>query len=138
MLPAYFTKLVKIRFTAWSDQPVVSRPAALQRQLDYWNTRVSVLSSEAEAISAGCDNANSDALQNSLATVAAALQRIETARASFLCAESSTHEANAHYRVGTIGYQVCNDWGTHVLRVVDEVGGDLPETAVFSYAIVED
>ena len=138
MLPAYFTKLVKIRFTAWSDQPVGSRPAALQRQLDYWNTRVSVLPSEAEAIAAGWENANSDGLQNSLATVAAALHRIETARASFLWADSNTHEASAHYRVGTIGYQVCNDWGTHVLRVVDEVGGDLPETAVFSYAIVED
>ncbi len=130
-------KLVKIRFTSWTEQCGVPHLAPSQRQLDYWNTRVAVLSSAAEDIVAQQVHADSEVLQNTLAGITEALHNIATARTAFLCAERIS-EASKHPRVGTLGYQVCNDAGTDVRRVIDEAGIDLPETAVFSYEIVED
>ena len=136
-------KLIKIRFTSWRDRSVASRPPALQEQLDAWARRESALSAAVAQIKEQEVNANIEALQKALARIAADVQKIDDERTLLLSAEEAAAEAEAraasqHERAGTFGYQVFNDAGTHVIKLVDEAGNDLPTQAVFSYEVVDD
>ncbi|HKQ25167.1 MAG TPA: hypothetical protein VJT81_12065 [Burkholderiales bacterium] len=136
-------RLIKIRFTSWRDRSVAPRAPAIQEQLDAWAKRVSALSAAVAHIKEQEVNANIEALQKSLARIAADVQKIDDERALLLSAEETAAEAEQraagrHKTAGTFGYQVLNDAGTHVARLVDEAGNDLPAQAVFSYEVVDD
>jgi hypothetical protein len=136
-------KLVKIRFTSWRDRSVASRSPAFQEQLDAWAKRESVLSAAVARIREQEVHANIEALQKSLARIAADVKKIDDERTLLLSAEEAAAEAEAraaseHEKAGTFGYQVFNDTGTHVTKLVDEAGNDLPAHAVFSYEVVDD
>lgn len=136
-------KLIKIRFTSWRDRSVASRSPAFQEQLDAWAKRESALSAAVAHIKEQEINANIETLQKSLARIAADVQKIDDERTLLLSAEEAAVEAEAraaskHEKAGTFGYQVFNDAGTHVTKIVDEAGNDLPAQAVFSYEVVDD
>ena len=119
------------------------RTPAFQRQLAYWNARVGVLSREAADLGVQRARADSEGLRKSLARINADLQKVEAERTLLLTAEAGERnvangEAHEHKKVGTFGYQILDDAGTRVIRVLDEGGNDLPEKAVFSYELVED
>ena len=139
--PHYFVKLIKIRFTHWRDQGTVARTPAFEKQLAYWNSRVGVLSREAADLAAHRAHADSVWLQNSLARITVELQRVEAERTLLLTTEAAERNdasnAREHKRVGTFGYQILDDAGIRVIRVVDEGGNDLPETAVYFYEVVD-
>ena len=133
-------KFIKIRFTAWRDEGAARRTPAFQRQLAYWNARVSVLSREAADIAVERAHADSDVLRKALAGINADLQKVEAERMLLLFAEAAERnvgEAHDRKKVGTFGYQILDDTGTRVIKVVDEGGNDLPETAVYSYEVVD-
>ncbi len=136
-------RLVKIRFTSWRDRSVASRSPAIQEQLDAWTKRVSALSAAVAHIKEREVNANIEALQKSLARIAADVQKIDDERTLLLSAEEAAAEAEVraagkHAKAGTFGYQVLDDAGTHVTKIVDDAGNDLPAQAVFSYEVVDD
>lgn len=136
-------KLVKIRFTAWRDKSAAPRPPALQQQLDHWTTRINILTVAAARIREQQATADSEALQESVARITADLQKIDDERTPLLSAEEAVADAAAraareHKKVGTFGYQVLNDAGTHVGYIVDEAGNYLPAKAVYSYEVVDD
>jgi hypothetical protein len=136
-------KLVKIRFTAWRDQPDEPRSPAFQQLLDDWTTRINLLSVAAARIKEQREHANSEALQKALGRISAELQKIDDERTPLLFAEEAVADAAAraareHKKIGTFGYQVLNDPGTHVGYIVDEAGHYLPPKAVYSYEVVDD
>ena len=136
-------KLIKIRFTSWRDRSAAPRSPAFQEQLDAWTTRVSVLSDATARIKEQQAHANIQALQKSLARIAAELQKIDDERTLLISAEEAAAEAelraaSGREKAGIFGYQVFNDAGTHVKKLVDEDGNDLPAEAVFSYEVVDD
>ena len=135
-------KLIKFRFTTWRDEPAPRRAPAIQRQLDYWATRTNVLSSAEAHINEQQVHADGETLQKSRVRINADLQKIDTERTALLSAEkvgldAATRAARVHKRVGTFGYQVLNEIGTLVEKLVDEAGNDLPEKAVFSYEVFD-
>ena len=135
-------KLLKIRFTHWRDQGAGARAPASQRQLDYLDTRVGVLSREAADLEAWRAHGDNVGLQKAIAKINADLQNVEAQRALLLYEEWAERNvahnaARKHRKVGTFGYQILDDFGTRVIRVVDERGNDLPENAVYAYELVE-
>ncbi len=135
-------RLIKFRFTAWRDQPAAPRSPAIRRQIEYWTARMSVLTSAAAQISEQQIHADSEALQKSRLKIAADLQKIDADRTALLSAEeaaldTATRAARVHKKVGTCGYEVLNEIGTLVEKVVDEAGNLLPAGAVFSYEVFD-
>ena len=135
-------KLLKIRFTHWRDQGAAPRTPASQRQLDYLTNRVGVLSREAADLEARRAHADNVGLQQSIARINTELQNCEGQRTLLLYEEWAERQvahdaARKHKRVGTFGYQILDDSGTRVIRVVDEGGNDLPDKAVYAYELVE-
>lgn len=135
-------KLTKFRFTTWRDQPAPPRSPAGQTQLDYWTTRISVLTSAAAQINEQQIHADSETLQKSRVRINADLQKIDAERTALLSAEeaeanAAARAARAHKKVGTFGYQVLNEIGTVVEKLVDEAGNGLPAEAVFSYEVFD-
>ena len=53
-------------------------------------------------------------------------------------AQAETRAARENKKIGTFGYQVLNDVGTHVGYIVDEAGNHLPAKAVYAYEVVDD
>lgn len=136
-------KLVKIRFTPWRDQSSEPRSPAVQQLLDALITRMSLLSAAAARIKDEQILVDSEMLQKSLARINSELQTIEAERTLLLFAEKAEAEAakraaSEYAKVGTFGYQVWNDAGTRLTKLVDEAGNDLPEKAVYSYEVVDD
>jgi hypothetical protein len=136
-------KLIKIRFTSWRDQSVALRSLAIQRQLDAFTTRMSVLAATAARIRNEHAHGNHKADQESLAGIAADRSSLESGRMALVSAEKAaadaeTRAARAHKKAGTFGYQVLHDAGTHVAMVVDEAGDYLPIKAVYSYEVVDE
>ncbi|HWH47510.1 MAG TPA: hypothetical protein VN664_06905 [Burkholderiales bacterium] len=135
-------KFVKIKFTSWRDAPPAGRSAAFEKQLDAWATRLSEFSAAAAQIKKEQAEADSEALQSALARVTADLEKIDAERTLLLsqeraAAEAETRAAKEHERTGTLGYRVLSDAGNHVTRIVDEFGNDLPETAVYTFEVVD-
>jgi len=136
-------KLIKIRFTSWRDRSVASSSPALQEQLDDWTKRESALSAAVAHIKEQEVNVSIEALQKSLGRIAADVQKIDDERTLLLSSEEAapeaeTRAASGDEKTGTFGYQVFNDGGTHVTKLVDEAGNDLPAQAVYSYEVVDD
>lgn len=134
-------KLIKVRFTAWRDQPPPRRSLVSQRQLDAWSTRLSVLFDVATRLNNRQAVADSEALQKEITAITAKVQKIDADRTALLsvedaAADAATRKAHKHKKVGTFGYQVLDDVGAHLM--VDEAGNDLPAQAVFSYEIIDD
>ena len=131
-------KLTKIRFTAWRDQSS-PRSLALQEQLDACTARVSLLSAAATQLTVERTHADSEMLRRSFARLTAEQGKIAASRTLLLAdEEAAAHAASRHEKVGTFGYQVLNDTGTHVGYIVDESGNHLPAKAVYSYEVVDD
>ena len=135
-------KFVKIQFTSWRDAPPVARSAAFQKQLDAWAARLSEVSVAAAQIRKEQAEADSEALQSALDRVTADLEKIDAERTLLLsqeraAAEAETRAAKEHERTGTVGYRVLSDTGNQVTRIVDESGTDLPEAAVYTFAVVD-
>ena len=135
-------KLIKIRFTHWRDGDATARTPASQRQLDYLAARVGVLSREAADLESQRAHADNVGLQKSIARINADLQNLEAERMLLLHAEAAERSvayggARKHKKVGTFGYQILDDSGTRVIKVVDEGGNDLPDKAVYIYELVE-
>ena len=135
-------KLLKIRFTHWRDQGAAPRAPAVQRQLDYLVTRVGVLSREAADLETWRSHADNAGLRQSIAKINANLRDLEGQRTLLLYEEWAEREAahdaaRKHPKVGTFGYQILDNSGTRVIRVMDEGGNDLPENAVYAYELVE-
>ena len=85
----------------------------------------------------------SEMLQKSLARVNAELATIDAEWTQLLSAEkaeadAATRAASEYVKAGTFGYQVWNDAGTHLTKLVDEAGNDLPGIASYSYEVVDD
>ena len=136
-------KLIKIKFTHWRDRGAGPRTPASQRQFDYFATRVGVLSRAAADLQAAeRTHADNTGLQKSIARINADLQNVEAERTLLLLQEAAERSvacvaARQHKRVGTFGYQILDESGTRVIRVVDEAGNDLPDKAVYSYELAE-
>ena len=135
-------KLVKIRFTAWRDEREAPRSSDLQRKLDAWAGREHVLRGAALRVRQQRATADSEILKMELVALTTELQNIDAVRQPLIDAEVAEIErAQAallkHKKVGTFGYQVFNDAGTEVAKIVDESGNDLPAKAVFAYEIVD-
>ncbi len=136
-------KLIKIRFTAWRDQSVAPRSLAFQQQLDAFSSRISVLAATAARIREEHAHGNSKADLKTLPRISADVAKLDDARRALLSAEKGAADAEvraaqAHKKVGTFGYQVLHDAGTHVAMVVDEAGDYLPIKAVYSYEVVDE
>jgi hypothetical protein len=136
-------KLVKIRFTAWGDKRAAPRATALQRQLDDWAAREDVLQHAAARVQELRSKADSEALRMEFTALTTELANINAQRQPIIDAETVAAQGAQvamlnHTMVGTFGYQVWNDAGTGVVKIVDDAGNDLPVEAVFSYDIVDD
>ena len=136
-------KLIKVRFTSWRDQSAAPRSPLFQEQLDVWTKRISELSLAVARIRDGRAHAGNELLQDSLAEMIADLEKIEAERALLLSVEATaaqveTLAARQHKKVGTFGYHVLNDVGSHVGYIVDEAGSYLPPKAVYAYEVVDD
>ena len=136
-------KLIKIRFTSWRDKTIAPRTSPTQDQLDAWTARERALTAAAAAVKAEQAQADSEALQRTLARIAADLRKIDAQRTFLLSAEEAdaeaeTRAATEHERVGTFGYQVFNKAGTYVAMIVDEAGEYLPPQAVYTYEVVDE
>ena len=135
-------KLIKIRFTSWRDQSPEPRSPTVQAHLDALITRLSVLSAAAARIKDEQILVDSEMLQKSLARVNTELATIHAEWTQLLFAEkteahAATRAASEYVKAGAFGYQVWNDAGTHLTKLVDEAGNDLPEKAVYSYYVVD-
>ena len=136
-------KLIKIRFTGWRDKPDPSRSTDLQRKLDAWMGREHVLRGAALRVRQKQAMADSEVLKMQFAAITTEIDSIHAVRQPLIDAEAAAVEqAQAallqHKKAGTFGYQVLNDAGTEVVKIVDEAGNDLPATAVYSYEVVDD
>ena len=136
-------KLVKIRFTGWRDKPGTPRTSDLQTKLDAWTGREHVLRGAALRVRQQQATADSEALRKEFTAITTELTKINAARQPLLSVEDAarnidTGEARGHKKVGTFGYQVFDEAGTEVTRIVDEDGHDLPAEAVYSYEVVDD
>lgn len=135
-------KLVKIRFTAWRDQREAPRSSDLQSKLDLWMGREHVLRGAALRVRQQQATADSEVLKMEFAAITTELSNIHTARQPFIDAEVAEVEQGQaallqHKKVGTFGYQVLNDAGTHVGYIVDEDGNHLPAKAVYAFEVVD-
>ena len=135
-------KLIKIRFTAWRDEREAPRSSDLQRKLDAWAGRERVLRGALLRVRQQQAAAASKILNMEFDAITTELYNIEAVRQPLIDAEAAeVEEAQAtllkHKRVNTFGYQVFNEVGTEVAKMVDESGNDLPAKAVFAYEIVD-
>ncbi len=134
-------KLIKVRFTAWREKSVSSRPSAIQQQLDAWRTRRIALTTAAARVKA--DRSPGESLKNLLGRIAAELRNINADRKFLLsaekaAAEAEAHAASKHARAGTVGYLIMDGVGVSAAMVVDEAGDYLPEEAAYSFEVVDD
>ena len=135
-------KFVKIKFTSWHDAPPAARSGEFEKQLDAWAARLNAFSAEAAQIKEEQARSDSEALQSALAKVIADLEKIDAERTLLLSLEraaaaAETRAAKEHQRTGTFGYRVLSDAGNEVTRTVDESGSNLPEAAVYTFAVVD-
>ena len=84
----------------------------------------------------------SEVLNMELLALTTELQNIDAVRQGLIDAEvAEVEQAQAallqHKKVGTFGYQVLNDAGTHVGYIVDEAGNHLPTSAVYAFEVVD-
>ena len=137
-----FVKLIKIRFTAWRDDREAPRSSDLQAKLDAWAGREHVLRGALLRVRQKQAGTASEVLNMEFDAIATELYNIEAVRQPLIDAEvAEVEQAQAallkHKRVNTFGYQVFNDAGTEVVKIVDESGNDLPAKAVFAYEVVD-
>jgi len=70
-------------------------------------------------------HADSEALQKAHARITADLQNIVVVRTLLLADEDdAARTVGEHKKVGTFGYQVWNDEGTQLTKLLDETGND--------------
>lgn len=135
-------KLIKIKFTAWRDDREAPRSSDLQRKLDAWMGREQVLRGAALRVRQQLAAVASEVLKMELLALTTELQNIDSVRQGLIDAEvAEVEQAQAallqHKNVGTFGYQVLNDAGTHVGYIVDEAGNHLPTNAVYAFEVVD-
>ncbi|HKQ23830.1 MAG TPA: hypothetical protein VJT81_05225 [Burkholderiales bacterium] len=135
-------KLVKIKFTAWRDQPATPRSPEFQRKLDAWNQREHVLHGAAFRVRKQQATADSEVLKMQIGAITTELNNIQGERQPLIAAEAAeVEQAQAtllkHKRVGTFGYQVFNAAGTGVAKFVDASGKVLPARAVYAFEVVD-
>jgi hypothetical protein len=135
-------KLTKIKFTAWRDDREAPRSSDLRRKLDAWTAREHVLRGAALRVRQQQAEADSEILNMELLALTTELQNIDAVRQGLIDAEVAELERAQtallqHKKVGTFGYQVLNDAGTHVGYIVDEVGNHLPTNAVYAFEVVD-
>jgi hypothetical protein len=135
--------LIKIRFTAWRDKPDASRLSDLQSKLDALVEREHVLRGAALRVRQQQTLGDSEVLKMQIAAITTELSNIHAARQPLIDAQvAEVEQAQAamhqHKKVGTFGYQVLNDAGTEVVKIIDESGNDLPAKAVYAFEVVDD
>lgn len=135
-------KLVKIRFTAWRDKHAAPRSIPLQRRLDDWAAREHVLQHTAARVQEVRSKADSETLRMQFTALTTELGNINVQRQPIIDAKATAIERAqtamlVHPMVGTFGYQVLNDAGTEVMKIVDAAGNDLPEKAVYAYEVAD-
>ena len=135
-------KLIKIRFTAWGYKHATHRSAAVQRRLNDWALREDVLQRAAARVQEQRSKEDSEALGLEFAAITTELVNINAHRQPIIDDEiAAAHQAQRamlnHAMVGTFGYQIWNDNGTGVIKVVDDAGNDLPAEVMFSYDVVD-
>ena len=136
-------KLIKIKFTAWRDEREALRSPDLQRKLDALAGRERVLRGALLRLRQQQAGAASEVLNMEFDAITTELYNIEAERRPLIDAEVAEVEQalpalHQHKKVGTFGYQVLNDAGTHVGYIVDEAGNHLPANATYAYEVVDD
>ena len=114
-----------------------------QQQIEALTARITALSGEAMHIREALGHGKIEAEQESLAGIAADIEKIEGERALLVAAEEATVEAAAraaseHERTSTFGYQVLSGPDNRIAMIVDESGAYLPLGAVYTYEVVDE
>jgi len=142
-------KLMKVRFTEWRDAPARAHAGDTGSELEVASRHVADCTQREIALRAQLGElkglieiADTQPLRDRRTALAIELDAALRARRAALSAEHSAGEVvrlamKAHPKVGSDGYQVLNDEGTEMLRVVDAAGKDLPASAVYGYEIID-